>query len=240
MNTGYVESSTGILKRVLLCPPKYLQLKPINKIASDWIDAGVVIDLKKAMDEHDELIRMYRNNSIEVELMEPVKYLTSQVFSRDVGFNLSEGYVLGRFKEKIREEETKRCAAKLDKMGIPVIAVCSEGILEGGDFWQMDEKTLAIGILQRTDETGIDNIEKQLKLYGYRIIRVRSNPEYLHLDMIFNIVGHKTAVTYYDGLPDGFKGYLKSEGFDLIKVREEDVFKHYCNLQALGNRKVIS
>jgi N-dimethylarginine dimethylaminohydrolase len=58
--------------------------------------------------------------------------------------------------------------------------------------------------------------------------------------MIFNIVGYKTAVTYYEGLPEVLKAYLKDNDYDLIKIKEEEVFLHYCNLQALGNKKVIS
>ncbi|MGJ8581129.1 MAG: arginine deiminase family protein, partial [Psychromonas sp.] len=71
-------------------------------------------------------------------------------------------------------------------------------------------------------------------------LSVQSKPEYLHLDMIFNIVGEKTAVTYYDGLPTAFQEYLDKAGYDLIKIEEAGVFKHFCNLQALGNKKVIS
>ena len=240
MNNYHVKSATGELTQVLLCPPTFLNLNPINKIASDWLDKGQVIDREKSLSEHNELISIYERNNIKVEVLDATDKLASQVFARDFGFNLKEGYVLGRFKEEIRREETEKYAVKLKQLGIPVIAVCSEGVLEGGDFWQLDEKTLAIGVLQRSDEVGIENIRKQLAPLGYRIISVPSNPEYLHLDMIFNIIGDKTAVTYYDGLPEAFKQYLNEENYDLIKIDEQGVFKHFCNLQALGNKKVIS
>ena len=116
----------------------------------------------------------------------------------------------------------------------------SANLFEGGDFWQLDEKTLAIGTLQRSDEKGIQSLRDQLEPLGYTIISVASDPAYLHLDMIFNIVGEKTAVTYYDGLPPEFKAYLDEAGYDLIKIEEAGVFKHFCNLQALGNKRVIS
>ncbi len=240
MVKNYVKSATGVLKRVLLCPPTYIALDPINKIATDWIEKGEVLDIEQTMIEHNELISIYEENNVEVEILEATENLTSMVFARDFGFNLKEGYVLGKLKEDTRMEENKLYADKLEELGIPIIAKCSEGIIEGGDFWQLDEKTLAIGVLQRSDEQGISNIREQLKPYGYKIISVKSKPEYLHLDMIFNIVGHKTAVTYYDGLPDEFKKYLEEEKYELIKIEEEGVFKHFCNLQALGNKRVIS
>lgn len=240
MTTAHVTSATGVLKKVLVSRPDYLELKPINRIASDWMDKGAVIDKAKALREHDLLIDIYRANNVEVEIVEPVNELTSMVFARDFGFALKEGFVLGRFKEAVRRPETAKYERKLQEMGIPVIARCRKGVVEGGDFWQLSEKTLAIGKLQRSDETGIDDLRQQLAPYGYEIIEVESNPEYLHLDMIFNIVGEKLAVAYWDGLPKHFQDYLNDNGFDIISIDEQGVFKHFCNLQALGNKRVIS
>lgn len=238
--SAHVTSATGILKKVLLSRPDYLALAPINKIAADWMDKGIVIDQDKALYEHDQLIEIYRNNGIEVEILEPVKDLTSMVFARDFGFNLKEGFVLGKFKESIRQAESDQYAERLESIGVPMIARCTEGVLEGGDFWQLDEKTLAIGKLQRSNAEGIENIRRQLAPYGYEIIEVAADPRYLHLDMIFNIVGEKTAVAYWEGLPEHFRKYLTEQGYDIVHIEEEGVFKHFSNLQALGNKKVIS
>lgn len=240
MTISHINSTTGVLKKVLLSRPDYLALAPINKIACEWLDKGVIIDRNKALYEHDQLIEIYKSNGIEVEIIEPIKELTSMVFARDFGFNLKEGFVLGRFKENIRKQESEKYAARLEKMGVPMIARCNEGVMEGGDFWQLDEKTLALGNLQRSNKEGINNIRKQLAPFGYEILEVESNPMYLHLDMIFNIVGEKTAVAYWEGLPEHFQDYLTYHSFDIIKIKEEDVFKHFCNLQALGNKRVIS
>ena len=236
----HVSSATGVLRKVLLSRPDYLELDPINKIASDCLKKGITIDKEKALQEHDSLIEIYRKNDVKVEILEPVEGLSSMVFARDFGFNLKEGFVLGRFKEGIRKQESEKYAEKLKALGVPMIACCTEGFLEGGDFWQLDEKTLFIGELQRSNEDGIENIRQQLMPYGYKIIGVESNPIYLHLDMIFNIVGEKTAVAYWEGLPKHFQDYLIDNEFDIIKIEEEDVFKFFSNLQALGNRRVIS
>lgn len=240
MTATHVSSATGVLRKVLLSRPDYLALAPIDKISCDWLDKGITIDRDKALHEHDQLIDIYRSNGIEVEILEPVKGLSSMVFARDFGFNLKEGFVLGRFKESIREPESEKYAARMEALGVPMIARCTEGCIEGGDFWQLDEKTLAIGKLQRSDEKGIDNIRQQLAPLGYEIMEVESNPNYLHLDMIFNIVGKKTAVAYWEGLPKHFQDYLTDHGFDIIRIEEEGVFKHFSNLQALGNNRVIS
>ena len=236
----FVESATGVLKKVLLSRPDYIELAPIDKISMDWIEKGITLDKKLALAEHDSLIEIYKSNGVEVEIIKPVEKLSSMVYARDFGFNLKEGYVLGRFKEKVRQPETDLYEKKLKELGVPLIARCTEGCIEGGDFWQLDEKTLAVGTLQRSDAEGIENIRKQLDAFGYKIIEVKSKQEYLHLDMIFNIVGGKTAVAYWEGLPEHFQDYLNQNEFDIIKIEEEGVFKHFCNLQALGNKRVVS
>jgi len=240
MYKTFVNSATGILKKVLLSAPAYLTLEPIDKISIDWLEKGTEIDRRKAAEEHARLIEIYKSNGVEVETINPVEGLSSMTYSRDFGFNLKEGYVLGRFKESIRQPETGKYREKLEELDIPMIARCTEGYIEGGDFWQLDERTLAVGMLQRSDEMGIENIRRQLKFYGYEIIEVEAKEEYLHLDMIFNIVGEKTAVAYWDGLPKHFQDYLLEHHYDIIKIEEEGVFRHFCNLQALGNRRVIS
>lgn len=236
----YVESATAVLRKVLLSRPDYLALAPINEIASEWLDKGVVIDQVKALKEHDALIALYEKNDVEVVILDPAEDLTSMVFARDFGFNLKEGVVLGKFKETIRQQETELYAGKLEALGVPIIARCTEGVVEGGDFWHLDNKTLAIGKLQRSNTQGIENIRHQLAAYGYEIIEVASDPRYLHLDMIFNIVGEKLAVAYWEGLPKAFQNYLNHHDYDIIHIDEAGVFKHFSNLQALGNKKVIS
>jgi len=240
MESIHVISATGTLKKVLLSRPYYLELSPIDKISTDWINKGAAIDRERAIKEHDELIDIYKSNGVEVNIVEPIEGLSSMVYARDFGFNLKEGFVLGRFKEQIRQQESQRYAAKLKELGVPMIANCTQGYIEGGDFWQLDEKILAIGTLQRSNEEGIENIRKQLEAYGYKIISVEAKEEYLHLDMIFNIVGEKLAVAYWDGLPKHFQDYLIENDYDIIKIEEQGVFKHFSNLQALGQKRIIS
>lgn len=240
MSQHFVESADGTLQHVLLCQPKYLQLKPINEIAKDWLDKGNPIDQEKACKEHQALVDLYKANGVEVDFVDPLEGATSMAFARDFGFNLKEGYVLGRFKETIRQAESQAYKRRMEDLGVPLLAQCQEGYLEGGDFWQLDEKTLVIGLVQRTDLAGVKNIKHQLEALGYEILTVEAKEDYLHLDMIFNIVGEKTVVTYFDGLPGFFQDYLIRHDYTIIKVSEEGVFKHFCNLQALGNKRVIS
>ncbi|MFL0196660.1 dimethylarginine dimethylaminohydrolase family protein [Clostridium sp. WILCCON 0269] len=240
MGNCFVKNSTGILKKVLLCPPNHMKLHPINVISENWIRKGIGLDIDRCIKEHEELIQAYKENGVEVVLMEPDVRLTNEVFARDFGACIREGYILGNFKEVIRKGETEAYRIKMEELGIPCIAQVSKGFFEGGDFWFLDYCTLAIGVIDRTDETAIEEIKDQLSKFAYNIIPVKCEEDNLHLDMCFNIVEEKLAVICREALPDSFIKILEEKKFSLIDISQEDVFKHYGNLQSLGNGRVMS
>ncbi|XER11143.1 Arginine deiminase [Sporomusa aerivorans] len=125
-------------------------------------------------------------------------------------------------------------------MRIPCIARCTEGYFERGDFWFLDEYTLVVGLVQRTDQAGFYSIVSQLEKLGYILIPVPCPQDNLHLDMCFNIAAEKVAVVCPEALPEPFLQNLKKRKFILIEVSQADVFHHHCNIQALGNGKVLS
>ena len=75
----------------------------------------------------------------------------------------------------------------MGELGIPAIVECKEGLFEGGDFAFLNENTIALGMVERTNEKEFEELK-----------------------------------------------------IDIIPVEEQAIFEHGCNLQALGNRKVIS
>ena len=63
----------------------------------------------------------------------------------------------------------------LREMGVPIVARVNAGCMEGGDFWMIDEHTLAWGMVDRTDEQGVASLRHQLEKFGYTARR-RSLP----------------------------------------------------------------
>lgn len=230
----FVRNSIGVLKKVLMCPPSYaVTRKTVN-------GREIQIDNKLCAAEHDELIDAYKSNGVEVVLMTPDENLHDQVFSRDFGACIKEGYILGSFRNDGRMGETTAYEKQMGSLGIPCIARCTVGIFEGGDFWMLDEKTMAIGVLERTDEVGIEEIRRQTEKYGYNIISVPSPEKCLHLDMCFNMVSERLAVACRQVLPDNFLKILEERHFKIIDVDKSELLKCCCNLQALGNDRVVS
>ncbi|MFI3172270.1 MAG: arginine deiminase family protein [Eubacteriales bacterium] len=234
----YVKNGTGVLKRVLVSRPEYLKPAPINEIAKKWKDT--TLDIEKMLREHEAFVEAYRKNGVEVEFLEADEERPNAVFARDFGGCIKEGYILGQFKLDMREKEHIDYETKMKDLGIPRIAVCEDGIFEGGDFAYLREKVIAVGMADRTNEAAIPELKEQLEPLGYEIIAVPLKAKYLHLDMCFNLVDEHLAVAYKEGLPEEFIAILQTLKIDIIEVEEESIFAHGCNLQPLGNHRVLS
>ena len=104
----------------------------------------------------------------------------------------------------------------------------------------IDEHTIALGMVDRTDEAGVANLREQLAKFGYTVVGVPCPPDNLHLDMVFNIVAEKVCIAATRELPYNFIQMLKRRNFEIIDVPSEMVFKHGCNVEALGNGKVLA
>ncbi|MGI6046261.1 MAG: dimethylarginine dimethylaminohydrolase family protein [Eggerthellaceae bacterium] len=236
----YNESALTPMKRVIMCPPTYHHFEPINVITEEWIAKGETADLAAYKREWEELVKAYEDNGIKVELMDPKPDLPYEVYSRDFGASVREGVVMGAFREPCRRGESAEYEAKLKELGVPIVARCTAGAFEGGDFWFLDPYTIAHGVVARTDWDGFTNVKRQLEEKGYMVYGVDCRRDNLHLDMCFNIVGDRIALCCTAAMPDNFLAMLEKRGFDLIDIPQEGVYRHHCNVQNIGDNKVVS
>lgn len=234
INKYFVKNSVGVLKKVLMCPPTYTLIKRKSG------NHKITIDRDICCKEHNELVDAYRSNGVEVVLIDPDEKLNDQVFSRDFGACIKEGYILGSFRNDGRMGETVVYKKEMEKLEVPCVARCTVGVFEGGDFWILDDKTIAIGVFERTNETGVAEIARQLREYGYNVVSVPSLEKCLHLDMCFNMISEKLAVACTEVLPDSFLKTLKDRKFQIIEVDRSKLLECCCNIQTLGNDRVIS
>lgn len=234
----FVRNGTGVLKKVLVSRPSFLKPAPINEIAKKW--EHTTMDVSVMEREHKLFTDAYARAGVEVVYLDADEARPNAVFARDFGGCVREGYVLGNFKLPLRYREHTDYEARMAELGVPVVARVEQGLFEGGDFAFLKEDTIAIGMADRSNEVGVEEIRRQLAPYGYRVLGVPLKPEYLHLDMCFNLVDDHLAVAYAEGLPEDFRRELDRLEVQIISVPEEAIFAHGCNLQALGNHRVIS
>ena len=236
----YVVNSTGRLRRVLLCPPTYFEFQPINEITRKVLANGEEPDLDALRREHEEFTDAYRSAGVEVELIEPVESLPYMVYARDFGACLAEGVLIGSFKEPVRQGEELHYERKVRGLGLPVIGKIARGAFEGGDFWFLDEATIAHGVVARSTWEGVRDAARILEPLGYTVVGVELPSKNLHLDMAFNIVAPGVAVCATEQLPEFFLRMLRKRGFELVDVPSDGVFKHHCNIQCLGDGRVLT
>lgn len=233
----FVKNSTGKLKQVLMSYPQYLSIEPINVISKHFKDHQ--LDKKKIDEEFNLLVQTYQNLGIEVFFLPPSETYPDSVFARDFGACLKDGYILGRFKHEYRKNERKAYEKKMQELNIPQLFKIHEGYFEGGDFFFLDDKTIVIGLLERTNQIGYQEIKKHFK-NQYEVLFVESDPEFLHLDMCFNLIDEHLALICKDAFDISFLQELQKRNIELIEVSKEDIFRHGLNVQALGDKKVLA
>lgn len=233
----FVKNSTGKLKQVLMSYPQYLSIEPINVISKYFKDHQ--LDKKKIDEEFNLLVQTYQNLGIEVFFLPPNETYPDSVFARDFGACLKDGYILGRFKHEYRKNERKAYEKKMQELNIPQLFKVHEGYFEGGDFFFLDDKTIVIGLLERTNQIGYQEIKEHFK-NQYEVLFVKSDPEFLHLDMCFNLIDDHLALICKDAFDISFLQELQKRNIELIEVSKKDIFRHGLNVQALGDKKVLA
>ncbi|MFD2133840.1 dimethylarginine dimethylaminohydrolase family protein [Pseudogracilibacillus auburnensis] len=235
----YQRTEYGKLKKVLLCRPNYLKIHtPINVIQEKHSVNN--IDTELACKEHDQFINALEEEGVEVVLGHNHERYPYEVNTRDLGVTTPKGIIFGRFYSPFRWGEHRLIEQTFQENDIYIYDKHTEGTFEGGDFMYIDENTVAIGIGIRTSLVGVRQLENTLSDLGIEVITVDFAEEYLHLDMIMNVIGEKTAVICEEALPTHMIDKLKEKDFTLIKVSKDDVFLHKCNLLSIGDNTIIS
>jgi N-dimethylarginine dimethylaminohydrolase len=235
----FVNNGTGVLKKVLLCRPTHLvRVEAINEIAKKWTASP--LDIEKMETEHRILVKAYEDNGVSVVFIGAEADLSYQVFARDFGGCVREGYVLGKFREPVRRREQEVYKKRMEELGVPLIAEVRGGFFEGGDFCFLDSNTIAIGMIARSNAGGVEEVRGALKQYGYTVLGVPAAPRYLHLDMCFNLVTENLAVAHSPCLGEDFLAEVKKRNIEIIAGTEQAVFDHGYNLQSIGGGRVIS
>ena len=152
----YVKDGTSELKRVLVSQPKYLKPAPINEIAKKWKDTTMDVDLM--LHEHELFVEAYHRAGVEVEFLSADQERPNSVFARDFGGCVKEGYILGNFKLDMRYKEHVDYEKRMAELGIPKIGEVKKGLFEGGDFMFMNEHWVAVGMADRTNEEGLEEL----------------------------------------------------------------------------------
>lgn len=230
----------GKVTKLLLCRPEFYDSLPISEVANASIDSGDTVRRDDALKMYDEFVAALGETDIELFWETPDPAHHWQVFTRDFGTNTPVGPLIGRFKYQQRFGDEEFAAQAFDRLGVSPVGRVTTGAVEGGDCWLLDEATLVIGSGNRSTLRGIDNAREILAPHGVDVVAVEFLAKWNHLDMIFSVIGDKTALVCEEALPAPFVTLLTGRGWTLVPIPVEEVLKTGCNVLCLGDDTILS
>ncbi len=133
------------------------------------------------------------------------------------------GAIVTRLGPRIRRGEEKPATQTLAHIGMPILrTVHGAGLMEGGSFAWLNEKTAVIGLSTRVNEEGARQVEEVLNAQGAEVIRVELTGYRLHIDGNLVMVDADTAIVNPTQLPFWFLGRLEEMGIRTVEVHPDD------------------
>lgn len=240
MTSGALFLEYAPLRRVAVCRPSFFTLRePINVIQQRQVATGRPISGHQAEREHQALRASLQAAGVQLLEIEPDLRFPYQLNTRDVGLGTPRGLVLGQPRLPIRQGEELRLRAAAERAGVPLLGAIQRASFEGGDFVALDAASALVGLGARTEPAALDELRALLGA-EVELIGVPFAPNYLHLDMIFTVVAEGLALACSEALPRQTRDLLRDRKLRWIEVSAEEVFRHGCNVLALGQERVIS
>jgi arginine deiminase len=235
-----LDSETGPLKDILLCPPHYYHWIDTNAVAHATLASGAPPNPKRRLSQYHELEAALVSAGVTLHHTVPEPHLPYQVYTRDSSQTTPWGPVLTSLAMPQRRGEYASLLnfhAQYD--GFHKFSTI--GTLEGGDIHIVHPGLLIIGHSGiRTSETGADQFGVHFKERGWEVKKLPFAAHFLHLDVLFCMAAPRLAVACTDVLGEAFENFLNDRQIKVIRATYAEVMAMSCNLLSLGNDRVIS
>jgi N-dimethylarginine dimethylaminohydrolase len=235
-----VDSETGRLRDVLLCPPTHYRWIDTNAVAHATLTAGAPPDAARRAAQYRELEDALRTADVARHHVLAEPHLPYQVYTRDSSQTTPWGPVLTQLAMPQRRGEY---AALLDFHGRHdgFYKFCSAGTVEGGDIHIIRPGLLIIGHSGvRTNAAGAAQFAGFFAAHGWETKLVPFAEHFLHLDVLFCMATPSLAVACIDVLGDDFEVLLRDRQIRVLRASYAEVMAMSCNLLSLGDDRVIS
>jgi len=181
------------------------------------------IDIESALDQHKEYVKLLEESGIEVEELPSLESYPDSIFIQDTALvgEKSKTAVMCRFGVAERRGEEDSIEEYFVEEGYEVKRVDPPGTVEGGDILVTDQDKIFVGISERTNEDGIDQLSEHFPHIEFVKIPVS---EVFHLLSGVNFIGNGTLAVCPDIVDtDHF------EGFDLVEIKKDEQDTKYKN-----------
>lgn len=222
-----------------MCPPTHFSIvEPTNHMQWLYYSDGLPQPDPVLMTrQHEQLVRVLREEGVEVELLPSVPSLPYQHATRDVGVVIGDTIVLSSLRERTRRLEAQVAEPVLARYKLGIVLPAA-GWVEGGDVI-VDGERLWVGIGARTDERGVDFLYETFK-QDYDVIPLRFDPRYTHLDTVLGALSGGHALLYEPAFDEPSLDRIRCAFPNAILLTREEQESAGANVLSLRADKLIS
>lgn len=168
--------------------------------------------------------------------MTPLPEAPYQVFTRDVVIGGLDRAILARPREPIRRQEVAAARRALERASIPFVESVG-GFLEGGDVVVQGSEVF-VGVGDRT-ERGAATWLGEWCAGRYELHVLEMKPGFLHLDMVFNVLGPDRAVCVPEALRGDSAGLVRKRFSECLELDLPAQRSQSTNFLPIGERAAI-
>lgn len=181
-------------------------------------------DLDKMRAQHRAFVAALEADGVQVHYVEGVDHTRlKSVYTRDPLIMVKGGAIVCRMGARIRRGEELAITRTLAKIGVPILRTISgAGVMEGGSFAWLNDKTCAIGVGVRVNREGAEQVGEVLKRQGVELLIVDLPGYDIHLDVSFLMIDKDLALISPNGLPFSFLEELKARGIHTVELAPSD------------------
>jgi len=195
------------------------------------------IDLGKTMEQHKNYVKLLMKNGIEVEQLPSLESYPDSIFIQDTALvgESSNTAVICRPGVSERRGEEDSVEDYFVEEDYEVKKIEPPGTVEGGDILVTDKDKIFVGLSERTNESGIEQLSSYFPKTEFVKIPVS---EVFHLLSGVNFIGDGTLAVCPEIVDlDYF------EDFDLVEIKKEEQNTRYenkpINMLYMGDKKIL-
>ncbi len=181
-------------------------------------------DLPLMQQQHDAFVAKLQAEGVEIHYLDgDAGIRLKQTYTRDPFIMVKGGAIICRMGARIRRGEELATTRTLARIGVPILRTISgTGVMEGGSFAWLNEKTCAIGIGVRVNREGAEQVGEVLRRQGVELLIVELTGYDIHLDVSFLMIDRDLALLNPMGLPFSFLEQLTARGIKYIEIDPAD------------------
>lgn len=225
------------LKSVIVSSIEYYDSNNIslnNETVKYYYGNGGLPNKNKMLKEQNDFWDKLKSFNINVLVADQVSGAKGQAFTRDLGFVIGDKFFISNMKRENRRSAINGWNKIINNID-NLYKVPNNIYLEGGDIL-VDNKTIYVGISERTNLDGV-NYLKEVLSNEYEIIPLKLNPKFLHLDVVFTIINPNLALIYKEGFDK--ESYNKLNKFNKIEITKEEQFELGTNVFLIDKNNII-